>query len=236
MERGREICKTLKEVRRDIARANDIPYEPAECHHQGDCMGTCPKCEQEVRYIEDQLSMRRALGKAVSVVGISVGLAALSSCGKVLNIFSTSGYLVENDTVCHMPETPLDQEDSTTTAQAPKTMVVNTDTMKENMLLGDIIEAQPSFPGGQTQMLEFISKEVKYPQAAKKDSIEGRVVVSFIVEKDGSINKAKVEKPVHPLLDEEALRVINAMPKWIPGMLNGKAIRVKYNVPITFKM
>lgn len=72
MYRGKRICNTLKEVRKQIADANDIPYEITECTHQGNCLGTCPKCEQELRYIEDQLSLRRAAGVAVSVVGVSL--------------------------------------------------------------------------------------------------------------------------------------------------------------------
>ena len=69
-----------------VAKANDIKYAPTECHHEGDCAGTCPKCESEVRWLEQQLQLRRQLGKAVAVVGVSVGLAALTACdGKLSN-------------------------------------------------------------------------------------------------------------------------------------------------------
>ncbi len=80
MMKGKSICKVLKAIRKQVADANDIKYEPRECHHQGDCRGTCPACEAEVKYIEQQLDLRRQLGKAVAVVGISAGLAALTSC------------------------------------------------------------------------------------------------------------------------------------------------------------
>ena len=80
MKRGKRICNTLKEVRMQVAKANDIEYAPTECHHEGDCAGTCPKCESEVRWLEQQLQLRRQLGKAVAVVGVSVGLAALTAC------------------------------------------------------------------------------------------------------------------------------------------------------------
>jgi hypothetical protein len=87
MKRGKKICKTLKEIRLQVAKANDIPYEPTECKHKGDCAGTCPKCEEEVRYIEQQLNIRRMLGKAVAVAGVSAGLAALTACnGPIRNI------------------------------------------------------------------------------------------------------------------------------------------------------
>ena len=80
MKRGKNICNTLKAVRQQIADSNDIAYTPTEYHYEGECAGTCPKCEQEMRYLEQQLDLRRAMGKAVSLVGISVGLAALTSC------------------------------------------------------------------------------------------------------------------------------------------------------------
>ena len=80
MSRGKSICSVLKTIRKQVADANGIVYEPRECHHQGDCRGTCPACEAEVRYIQQQLDIRRQLGKAVAVVGISAGLAALSGC------------------------------------------------------------------------------------------------------------------------------------------------------------
>ena len=77
---------------------------------------------------------------------------------------------------------------------------------------------------------------MNYPEQAKKDSIEGRVVLSFVVETDGSITEPKVVQSVHPLLDEEALRVAKLMPKWEPGYQNGTPVRVKYNIPVTFKL
>ena len=80
MTKGKSICNVLKTIRKQVADANEIKYEPRECHHEGECRGTCPACEAEVRYIEQQLNIRRQLGKAVAVVGISAGLAALSSC------------------------------------------------------------------------------------------------------------------------------------------------------------
>ena len=72
MKRGKKICQTLKDIRLQVARANDIPYEPTECKHKGDCSGTCPKCEEEVRYIEHQLNVRRMMGKAVTIAGVTM--------------------------------------------------------------------------------------------------------------------------------------------------------------------
>ena len=78
MQRGKEICKMLKEIRRQIASENDIEFVTSECRHKGDCAGTCPKCEAEVVYLENQLAARKRLGKVVRVVGLSMGLASIS--------------------------------------------------------------------------------------------------------------------------------------------------------------
>lgn len=78
MERGKEICKMLKEIRRQIAKANDIEFVTSECKHKGNCAGTCPKCEEEVRYLEEQLAARKRLGRTTKVVGLSLGLAAVA--------------------------------------------------------------------------------------------------------------------------------------------------------------
>ena len=80
MAKGKKICKILKEIRRQIAEANDIEYVVEECQYKGDCLGTCPKCEAEVRYLEQQLHQRQLLGKAVVLAGVSVGMFTLSSC------------------------------------------------------------------------------------------------------------------------------------------------------------
>ena len=84
--------------------------------------------------------------------------------------------------------------------------------------------------------MSWLAANIRYPQEAYNNSIQGRVVVTFIVEADGSITDAKVIRSVAPQLDKEALRVVNAMPKWTPGLQNGKAVRTKYNLPVTFKL
>lgn len=79
MAKGKDVCETLKDIRRKVAAANEIDYEPRVCHHEGDCSGTCPACEAEVRYIESELNRRRRLGKAVVVTGLAIGLSAMAS-------------------------------------------------------------------------------------------------------------------------------------------------------------
>lgn len=99
-----------------------------------------------------------------------------------------------------------------------------------------VVEHMPSFPGGTAELFKFLATTVKYPAAAKKAGTQGRVIVTFVVEEDGSIVEPTVVKSVSPELDAEAVRVINAMPNWEPGTQNGKAVRVKYTIPIIFSL
>jgi protein TonB len=100
----------------------------------------------------------------------------------------------------------------------------------------DVVEQMPEFPGGAVEMMKFLSENVKYPEAAMKAGTQGRVLVTFIVEADGTVTNIKVVKKVSDEIDAEAVRVIKAMPKWKPGMQNGKAVRVKYTIPVTFRL
>lgn len=100
----------------------------------------------------------------------------------------------------------------------------------------EVVEQMPSFPGGDKALLEYLSNNIKYPVVAQENGVQGRVTVSFVVEKDGSITDVKVVRSVDPSLDKEAARVVKSMPRWIPGKQNGSAVRVKYNVPVSFKL
>jgi protein TonB len=100
----------------------------------------------------------------------------------------------------------------------------------------DVVEQMPSFPGGNAALMEYLQNNVKYPVVAQENGVQGRVVVSFVVEKDGSITDVKVVRSVDPSLDKEAARVVKSMPRWIPGKQNGSAVRVKYNVPVSFRL
>lgn len=107
---------------------------------------------------------------------------------------------------------------------------------KKNDMVFDIVEVMPQFPGGQIAMLQYLMKNIKYPEQAVKEGIQGRVTVRFIVEKDGSISDVKPVLSVHPLLNKEAVRVVKSMPKWTPGKQNGKPVRVRFNLPVMFKL
>jgi protein TonB len=98
----------------------------------------------------------------------------------------------------------------------------------------EVVEQMPSFPGGQGALMQYLANNIKYPVVAQENGVQGRVVVSFVVERDGSITDVQVVRSVDPSLDREAQRVVRSMPKWIPGKQNGQAVRVKYNVPVSF--
>ena len=99
-----------------------------------------------------------------------------------------------------------------------------------------VVEDQPEFPGGTAALLEYLRKNIKYPAICRENNIQGRVLVTFIVNKDGAIVEPEVVKSVNPSLDKEALRVISTMPNWKPGSQLGKPVRVKYTVPVNFRL
>ena len=99
-----------------------------------------------------------------------------------------------------------------------------------------VVEQMPEFPGGMDKLIEYLSKNIKYPSIAQENNIQGRVIVEFVVNKDGSIVEPKVMRSVDTSLDNEAMRVIKSMPKWNPGKQRGKAVRVRYTVPVLFRL
>lgn len=98
------------------------------------------------------------------------------------------------------------------------------------------VENQPSFPGGMDKLGPWLHKNLKYPASAQESCVQGRVVVQFVVNKDGSIVEPKVIKSVDPALDKEAIRVVSAMPKWSPGRMRGRPVRVRFVLPVTFRL
>ena len=100
----------------------------------------------------------------------------------------------------------------------------------------DVVEQMPSFPGGNSALMKFLNENIHYPVVAQENGVQGRVVVSFVVERDGHITDVQIARSVDPSLDKEAQRVVKSMPKWIPGKQNGSAVRVKFNVPVSFRL
>lgn len=99
-----------------------------------------------------------------------------------------------------------------------------------------VVETQPEFPGGMAELMKYLQKNTRYPKVCKEQGLQGRVIVQFVVNTDSTISDVKVVKPVNPHFDEEALRVVRAMPKWKPGTQRGKPVRVRFTLPITFRL
>lgn len=107
---------------------------------------------------------------------------------------------------------------------------------EEETKVFDVVEQMPSYPGGQGALMQYLASHIKYPVVAEENGIQGRVICTFVVERDGSITDVKVIRSVDQSLDKEAIRVVKSMPNWIPGKQNGSAVRVKYTLPVTFRL
>lgn len=111
-----------------------------------------------------------------------------------------------------------------------------TEVIRQEDKIYDVVEQMPQFPGGPSAMMQWISNNINYPIVAKENNVQGRVTCTFVVERDGSITNVRVINSVDPSLDKEAVRLLNAMPNWSPDKQNGSPVRVKYTVPVTFRL
>ena len=245
MAKGKQTCKILKEIRKQIAAENDIEFVTSECTHKGDCAGTCPKCEAEVRYLERELEKRQRMGNAAVFAGMTIGTAITAAgCGPLVS--PPNGMMehprdtfvaadtIRNDSV----EEPFELEGDVM-APVPDTLmeyVFEPEEDEDRPGVYIVVEQMPEFPGGDKGFHQFIADNVKYPAEAKEKGIRGIVYVNFIVEPDGSVSDIKVLRGIGSGCDEEAVRVVESMPKFKPGMQNGEAVRVSYTVPVNFKL
>jgi TonB family protein len=145
-------------------------------------------------------------------------------------LITTKNATRETVTATGQPSSP------TATSDDVEVVVVDTGIETNDSEAFDVVEKMPEYPGGIEAFMKFLSMNIRYPEAASKAGIQGRVLVNFIVEKDGSISNIHVINNVNEFLDAEAIRVVGTMPKWTPGMQAGEAVRVKYTVPITFRL
>ncbi len=173
-------------------------------------------------------SGRWALAKSlclIPAVGAAICLAACVGNGENKNAESNAE---AKDTAT------VDNSKAETKAAKFDSKVAARDSGTETVM--DKCEVMPEFPGGESGMMKFLTENVKYPKEALDKGITGRVLVEFVVERDGSINDVKIMKSVDTILDNEAIRIVKAMPKWEPGTMNGKAVRVKHTLPVTFRL
>jgi len=151
---------------------------------------------------------------------------------EVINIVDNS---VETDMT--LQSTDVDQNTQIEIKQIQEqTLTIKVEDDPDEEQIFKIVEKMPSFPGGDVELMKFISNNIRYPVVAQENGIEGRVVVSFVVGKDGNITDAQILRGVDPNLDKEALRVVNSMPKWNAGEQRGKPVKVSYILPVTFKL
>ena len=201
MKTGRKICNTLKEIRQRIADANDIAYTPNECNHEGDCAGTCPACEGEMRYLESELTKRQRMGRAIMVAGLGMGMAGLgvlSSCNRCTPV-ATAGEVANPDTAAIVQAVCNGNEDTPEVHRRTEGMVAR---------------PRATFPGGYEAMMEYIDEHLVYPADARKEGVQGTVLVSFVVEPSGEHTDHVVTRGVDPRLDAEALRVVKSLPRF----------------------
>ena len=143
--------------------------------------------------------------------------------------------IAEND--ADVEESTIQASDDTQAAVEVKYTPVEVEEEEvEEEQIFQIVEEPASFPGGMGECMKWLGKNIKYPTISQENGVQGRVIVQFVINRDGSIVDAKVVRGVDPYLDKEALRVISSMPKWKPGKQRGKAVRVKYTVPVTFRL
>lgn len=210
--RGRNICDTLKAIRKEIADANGIEYSPEECHFKGECRGTCPKCEQEVKDLEYELRLRQMAGTAIKVAGVAAGIVAMTACS--------------NSKI---------QRTASDNAKQWRTAVIKPTADPDSSKIFGAAEEMPSFPGGEKALMQYIKDNTYYPEEMCEGAAQGRVMVGFVINEDGSISDVKVLRSLTPELDEVAVKIVNGMPKWNPGKQNGKAVKTKYTVPVSFR-
>ncbi len=245
-------------MRKKIAEENDIKLDIPECTYEGECRGTCPRCEWEVRYIEQSLFERVKLGKIATISGIAIGLSTcVGGCGPVIQ---TTGKM-SNDRETSLSESvpePTSFEDTLKVVEeegividnptkdsliqiTPDDEIVGVAPMYDEELskieaekaIYLSVEEMPEFPGGGQALYDFLSKNVRIPS---EPDVIGNVYVQFVVEKDGSLTNLKVLRDIGAGCGEEALRVIRMMPKWKPGKLRGEVVRVQYILPVLFQV
>ena len=145
--------------------------------------------------------------------------------------------VIGGDSFAHASETEKVTSAVKNTAEIGEKAVESSDPKK--VFTGkvyDLVDEMPSFPGGLEELYKWIDNNVQYPAVARENGIEGRVILKFIVEKDGSLSDSTVIHSVHPMVDREALRLVGQMPKWNPGKRAGVPVRVRYCLPIKFKL
>lgn len=261
MNHGKETCRILKELRHKIAEANDIALEISECRFKGDCTGTCPRCESEVRYLERQLAARRRAGNAVRLAGLAAGAIIMSGCGNVSDSKPTEtllGEVVDTiiaeemcDTVVQTKENNVSNIENVSQRNASKDSVKTDTSLADNndpdfslinsIDFGEIedghdpIYSPPTFPGGEIALERFINRHIIYPDILKDEAISGSVIVEVTIDVDGKVTEPVVISGLDPVLDRQALKIASLLPDFSPATLDHSRVKSIVKLAIDFK-
>ena len=203
MARGKQTCKILKEIRQQIAMANGIEFATSECRYKGDCLGTCTKCEAEVRYLEQQLRARSLAGKAIALAGISAGMILMSGCSGT-STSSNNFNELEGIVICTEEEEDMIDESEI-----------------REICLESQVDVKPEFPGGDDEMRHFFNECWR----KEKDAIIGSAKIGYTVNFKGKIENPEIIEG-DTLLGKQLIRIINQFPDHTPGKRNGKPVDV----------
>ena len=261
MKQGKRICETLKAIRSEIASANEIEYTPVKCDHKGDCAGTCPACESETRWLERQLRLRHALGKAVTIAGVSVALSVAASAatpsslepGKKKTKRAPRAVKVEKKerdlgpTIGKVPMKPqvITEVDSLASGEDDRIEEMTDGLVRmfvpdPDSIYTEVTE-EAQFSGGDEALKRLIKERLTIPDsilAPIKEvggKVRARCIVKALVEADGTITDALIEKSTTAaLFDEEALRVVKGLPEFRPARIKRTKVRSWKLIPVEF--
>lgn len=256
MAKGKQTCRILKEIRKQIAEANGIEFVTSECRYKGDCTGTCPKCEAEVHYLERQLHARTLAGKAVALAGISAGMIFMSGCGettpKQAHATSPADAAIER-TAKQAERTDSAKSESMGASDSAGVNEAEEPSLSERTPvfylpdLDEVIEGEvtypqepPMFPNGSDALMQFIYSNMRFPAEWNEASINGSALVTIEVDKNGKVSNPEIvsislEEEFIEEFKSEILRIIDLLPDFIPAKELGKPINCYYNIPIYLK-
>ncbi|MCQ2973715.1 MAG: energy transducer TonB [Bacteroidales bacterium] len=253
--RGKRTCEILKAIRKKIAEQNEIPYKTQQCNYQGECRGTCSKCESELQYLTQELKKRQESKRRITLTGIAMGLATfnvgLNSCvnNSHKNNFDEleSDLIIERDYHDNLIEnnsTNLKENECEFKHDLIKQEINNIEMFE---LEGDIIkvvdnieiiteELETEYSNEENELIKYICENIKYPKEAEENGIEGVVYVKFIIDENGKVTNPEIIKNVDPLLDKEALRVVESMTDWTSDNYPNIIRKGTKIIPIKFKL
>lgn len=227
MKTGKQICETLKAIRREIAGTNGIDYTPTPCNHMSDCAGTCPVCEQETRWLERQLRSRQVMGKAVAIAGVSIALSSVTASAQ-----SQEPNAIEPQ---RMEQTENRTMGIVRMMPPPELQQLNLDSIYSE------VDVEALFPQGNEALDSLISNQLTIPDEILDPireiggKVRARCIVKCVIERDGSISDATIfQSTTAAIFDNEALRVVSNLPKFYPASIMEVPVRSWKLIPVEF--